>query len=106
MHVVPETVYQALYGRESLDLAVDPAVSLRSGRTGSRPRRRKEHQTRRVPEMVMVRDRPAEVIGRLVPGHREGDLIIGNRRAVGHRHTGRTNHAFHHPRALGKEPWC
>jgi IS30 family transposase len=77
MHVVPETVYQALYGRGSLDLAVDPAVSLRSGRTGRRPRRRKEHRTRRFPDMVMIRDRPAEVIGRLVPGHWEGDLIIG-----------------------------
>jgi transposase, IS30 family len=31
MHVVPETVYQALYGRGSLDLAVDPAIALRSG---------------------------------------------------------------------------
>ncbi|MDR6508169.1 IS30 family transposase [Arthrobacter oryzae] len=68
MHVVPETVYQALYGRGSLDLAVDPAVSLRSGRTGRRPRRRKEHRTRRFPDMVMIRDRPAEVLGRLVPG--------------------------------------
>jgi IS30 family transposase len=77
MHVVPETVYQALYGRGSLDLAVDPAVSLRSGRTGRRPRRRREHRTRRFPDMVMIRGRPAEVIGRLVPGHWEGDLIIG-----------------------------
>lgn len=58
MHIVPETVYQALYGRGSLDLAVDPAVSLRSGRTGRRPRRRKEHRTRRFPDMVMIRDSP------------------------------------------------
>lgn len=77
MHVVPETVYQALYGRGSLELAVDLAVSLRTGRTGRRPRRRKEHRTRRFPDMVMIRDRPAEAIGRLVPGHWEGDLIIG-----------------------------
>ena len=85
MHVVPETVYQALYGRGSLDLAVDPAVSLRSGRTGRRPRRRKEHRSRRFPDMVMIRDRPAEVTGRLVPGHWEGDLIIGkgSRSAIG-----------------------
>lgn len=71
---MPETVYQALYGRGSLDLAVDPAVSLRSGPTGRRPRRRKERRTRRFPDMGMIRDRPAEVIGRLVPGHWEGDL--------------------------------
>lgn len=49
MHVVPETVYQALYGRGCLELAVDPAVSLRSGRMGRRSRRRKEHRTKRFP---------------------------------------------------------
>lgn len=48
MHVVHVNVNQALYGLGSLDLAVNPAVSLRSsGRTGLRPRRRKEHGTRR-----------------------------------------------------------
>jgi IS30 family transposase len=85
MHLVPETVYQALYGRGNLDLAVDPAVSLRTGRTGRRPRRRKEHRTKRFPDMVMIRDRPAEASGRLVPGHWEGDLIIGKggRSAIG-----------------------
>lgn len=77
MHVVPETVYQALYGRGSLDLAVDPAVSLRTGRTGRRPRRRKEHRTKRFSDMVMIPDRPTEVAERLVPRHWEGDLIIG-----------------------------
>lgn len=50
MHVVPETVYQGLYGLGSLDLAVDPAVSLRNGRTGRRPRRGKEHRTKRFPD--------------------------------------------------------
>jgi IS30 family transposase len=75
MHVVPETVYQALYGRGSLDLAVDPAIALRSGRTGRRPRRRKEHRTKRFPDMVMIRDRPADVLSRLVPGHWESQCF-------------------------------
>jgi IS30 family transposase len=85
MHLVPETIYQALYGRGSLDLAVDPALSLRTGRTGRRPRCRKEHRTKRFPDMVMIKDRPAEVNGRQVPGHWEGDLIIGkgSRSAIG-----------------------
>lgn len=78
MLVLPGTVYQAPYGRGSLDLAVDPAISLRTGRTGRRPRRRKEHRTKRFPDTVMIRDSPEEVLGRLVPGHWEGDLIIGN----------------------------
>ena len=75
MHIVPETVCQALYGRGSLDLAEDPAVSLRSGRTGRRPRRRKERRTRRFPDMVVIRDRPAELIDRLVPGHWESQCF-------------------------------
>lgn len=68
--------------RGNLDLAVDLAVALRTGRTGRRPRRRKEHRTRRFPDMVMIRDRPADAIGRLVPGHWEEDLIIGREAAL------------------------
>lgn len=66
MHVVPETVYQALYGRGSLDLAVDPAVSLRSGRPGGRPRRRnlgvhsREHLAMVAAELNR---RPREILG-------------------------------------------
>ncbi|MDQ0146987.1 hypothetical protein J2T23_002893 [Pseudarthrobacter niigatensis] len=102
MHVVPESVYQALYGRGCLELAVDPAVSLRSGRTGRRPRRRKEHRTKRFPDIVMIRDRPAEVTGRLVPGHLGRRPNHWKRRPVRHRHTGRTDHPLHHPRAPGR----
>ncbi|MHA7142955.1 hypothetical protein ACX80T_15650 [Arthrobacter sp. Sr33] len=75
MQVVPETVYQALYGRGSLDLAVNPALTLRTGRTGRRPRRRKEHRTKRFPDMVMIRDRSAEATNRLVPGHWESQCV-------------------------------
>lgn len=69
MQVAPETIYQALYGRGFLDLAIDPAVLLLTGRIGRQPRRRKANRFRRFPEMVMIRDRPAEVVARLV--HRE-----------------------------------
>mgnify|MGYP003112424178 CR=1 FL=1 len=103
MHVVPETVYQTLYGRGSLDLAVDPAIALRSGRTGRRPRRRKEHRTKRFPEMVMIRDRPAEVISRLVPGHGRGSNYW-KRWPICHRHVSRTNNPLHCPRASGRQP--
>ena len=48
LHVVPETVYQALHGRGSLNLAVNPDASLRTGPTDRQPRRRNEHRINRV----------------------------------------------------------
>jgi hypothetical protein len=44
---------------------VDPVGALRTGR---RLRRRKEHRTRRFPDMVMIQNRPADAIDRLVQG--------------------------------------
>lgn len=104
MHVVPEAVYQALYGRASLDLAVNPAASLRTGRTVRRPRRRKEHRTKRSPDKVMIRDRPREVTSRLVPGHLGGRLDHWKGQPLGNRHVGRRDHTLHHPRAFGRQP--
>ncbi|WP_233478113.1 IS30 family transposase [Streptomyces mobaraensis] len=78
MHVVHETVYQALYIQGRGELRREVARSLRSGRAMRRPQRQAaSRQPRFTHPMVMISERPAEAEDRAVPGHWEGDLIIG-----------------------------
>jgi IS30 family transposase len=84
MQVSPETIYQSLYVQGRGELRRELARCLRSGRTTRKPQGRAKHPGP-VANMVMIADRPAEVADWAVPGHWEGDLILGkdNRSAVG-----------------------
>ena len=73
-----ETSYQALYVQGRGELRRELTRALRTGRTVRKPCRSSEQRRPRfTAPMVMISDRPAEADDRAVPGHWEGDLIIG-----------------------------
>jgi IS30 family transposase len=78
LQVSAETIYQALFvqGKGSLRAEVETAV--RCGRARRRRPRTGNHTGRpRIRGLISISERPAEAADQAVPGHWEGDLIIG-----------------------------
>lgn len=84
MRVSHETIYQSLFVQGRGELRRELARCLRSGRA-CRKKRGTPDGRGRIPDMVMISERPADIADRAVPGHWEGDLILGEggRSAVG-----------------------
>jgi transposase, IS30 family len=84
MRVSHETIYQSLFVQGRGELRRELARCLRSGRTCRKSRGTVDGRGR-IPGMVNISQRPPEVDDRAVPGHWEGDLILGEggRSAVG-----------------------
>ena len=85
MRISPEAIYQALFIQGRGALKRELVACLRTGRALRVPRARTQARGKKfVTPLVMITERPAEVEDRAVPGHWEGDLIIGlNKSAIG-----------------------
>jgi transposase, IS30 family len=82
MWVSTETIYQSLYVQSRGALRRELTRCLRTGRALRVPNRQGAQRKNRVlPDMVNISERPAEAADRAVPGHWEGDLIIGKNNA-------------------------
>ena len=73
-----ETIYRSIYVHLRGELGRELAACLRSGRAQRKSRARSARDAgARITDMVPIADRPPEVADRAVPGHWEGDLIVG-----------------------------
>jgi transposase, IS30 family len=79
--VSAETIYQSLYVQSRAALKRELTRYLRTGRALRKPGRVAGQRKNRIPDMVSIAERPPEADDRRVPGHWEGDLLIGKRNA-------------------------
>jgi IS30 family transposase len=77
MRISHEAIYQSLFVQGRGGLRPELSACLRTGRALRRPQRRADGRRERVTDKVLISERPAEADDRAVPGHWEGDLLLG-----------------------------
>jgi IS30 family transposase len=87
MRVSHETIYTYVFclARGSLKKELKAALRQHKYQRGRRPPRGEYHKDSNIPDLVSIEERPSEVEDRIIPGHWEGDLIMGrgNHSALG-----------------------
>jgi len=85
MHISHETIYTYLYVLPRGELKKELLSCLRQNRKHRHTQRRGVLASRKIENMLSIEERPAEVADRIIPGHWEGDLIVGryNKSALG-----------------------
>ena len=76
MRISHETIYKTIYVQGRGELRRELAACLRTGRARRMARGRIDNRAR-ISDMVMISERPPEALDRAVPGHWEGDLLMG-----------------------------
>jgi len=79
LQVSAETIYSYLYVLPRGELRRELLHHLRQHRKNRRPRSRGTDRRGQIPEMISIEERPPEVADRTIPGHWEGDIILGRR---------------------------
>ena len=106
MRISHEAIYQSLYVQGRGALRRELTACLRSGRALRVPRARNRRGRHFVTDEIMISERPGEAADRAVPGHWEGDLILGlDRSAIGTlvERSSRFTLLLHLPRVEGRD---
>jgi IS30 family transposase len=77
LHVSAETIYKTIYLQARGGLKREVQALTRTGRTIRYPRRAGDERRSRIKDAISIWDRPVEALDRTIPGHWEGDLIVG-----------------------------